>query len=69
MLGLAFGNLATTANPTASSAPAGASVAPAPDDGQEKNGSNGTPNLTNQMVSCSGKNFQPANFPYLAPPV
>ena len=69
MLGLAFGNLATTANPTPSSTPAGATVSPAPDDGNESNGTGGKPNLTNQMVSCAGKNFQPGTFPYLAPPV
>ena len=68
MLGLAFGTYATTANPTVSggAAPAGS---PAPDDGAEQNGSSGTPNLTNQGVSCSTKGFTPGAFPYLAPPV
>jgi hypothetical protein len=67
-LGLAFGTYATTANPTVSggAAPAGT---PAPDDGAEKNGSNGTPNLTNQEVSCSTKGYTFGAFPYLAPPV
>jgi hypothetical protein len=67
-LGLVFGNYATTANPTvvASPGPAGAL---APDDGKEQNGSGGTPNLTNQEVSCSTKGFTLGAFPYLAPPV
>jgi hypothetical protein len=67
MLGLSFGNLGTTANPNAqATAPAGS---PAPDDGKEQNGSGGTPNLTNQDVSCSSKGYQLGMFPYLAPPI
>jgi hypothetical protein len=68
MLGLAFGNYATTANPTVAVSPAPAGAL-APDDGKEQNGSNGTPNLTNQDTSCSTKGYTFGAFPYLAPPV
>ncbi len=72
MLGLTFGNLATTSNPTVPSA-AAPTPAPAgtlaPDDGNEQNGTNGKPNLTNQMASCSTKGYTFGSFPYLAPPV
>ena len=68
MLSLAFGNLATTAaltNPT----PNVVTAVPAADDGAEKNGANGTPNLTNQHVSCAGKGLTLGRFPYLADPI
>ena len=71
MLGLTFGNLATTSNPTTPQAvpvPAPAGTL-APDDGKEQNGTNGTPNLTNQMAPCSTKGYTFGSFPYLAPPV
>ena len=72
MLGLTFGNLATTANPTTPSATA-PTPAPAgtlaPDDGNEQTGANGKPNLTNQMAPCSTKGYTFGSFPYLAPPV
>ena len=68
MLGLAFGNLATSTTLTAATPNVSPTMAP-PDDGAEKNGANGTPNLTNQHVSCAGKGFTPLQFPYLAAPV
>jgi hypothetical protein len=68
-LGLVFGNLATSANPTVASTPAALAVTPPPDDGKEQNGSNGTPNLTTQNVSCSGKGYNFGTFPYLAAPL
>jgi hypothetical protein len=67
MLGLAFGNLATSATLTVATPNVSAAI-PA-DDGKEKNGQNGTPNLTNQLASCSGKGFTPNQFPYLANPI
>jgi len=77
MLGLAFGNLATSStlhNPTPNVvSPTGTGsptpLAPPPDDGAEKNGANGTPNLTNQDVSCANKGLTPATFPYLGEPL
>jgi hypothetical protein len=39
-----------------------------PDDGKEKNGLNGTPQLTTDNVGCSGKHFTFAQFPYLGAP-
>jgi len=67
-LGLAFGNLATSAVITTT--PLNVSSSPAPaDDGKESNGTGGTPNLTKQNVSCAGKGFTLGTFPYLAPPV
>ena len=65
MLGLTFGNLATTSNPTtplvtATAAPAGAL---APDDGKEQTGAGGTPNLTNQMAPCSTKGLHARRVP------
>lgn len=68
MLSLAFGNLATSTALT-SPTPNVVGAAPAPDDGAEKNGTNGTPNVTNQHVSCSGKGFTFGRFPYLADPI
>ncbi len=68
MLSLAFGNLATTTALTGPT-PNVVGAAPAPDDGAEKNGTNGTPNLTNQHVSCAAKGFTFGRFPYLANPI
>jgi hypothetical protein len=72
MLGLAFGSSATSTTLT-SSTPNVATTAgvqnPPPDDHNEKNGLNGTPNLTNQGVSCTTKGFTPTVFPYLPNPV
>ncbi len=56
MLGLAFGNTATTVPaPNVPNLPEAALSAspPAPEDGKEKNGQNGTPQLVNQNVSCA----------------
>jgi hypothetical protein len=41
---------------------------PIPDDGQEKNGLNGTPQLTTDNVSCNDKHYTLAQFPYLGAP-
>ena len=67
MLGLAFGSSATSTTLTAAT-PNLAENAP-PDDGAEKNGSAGTPNLTSDEVSCAGKSAPSQVFPYLANPV
>jgi len=77
MLGLAFGNLATSATLTAGTPnvfPPGSTataspLAPPPDDGADKNGANGTPNLTKQNVACSSKGETAATFPYLGAPL
>ena len=66
-LGLAFGNLATSS--TITTTPINVPASPPPDDGKEKNGLNGTPNLTKQNVPCTNQGFTPSTFPYLAPPV
>lgn len=39
-----------------------------PDDGNEKDGRLGRPNLTTDNVGCSGKHFTPSQFPYLGAP-
>lgn len=39
-----------------------------PDDGNEKDGRSGRPNLTTDNVGCSDKHFTPAQFPYLGAP-
>ena len=62
--GLVFGNTASrlAATPNVS--------APVPaDDGNELNGSGGTPNLTTDNVNCSAAPTTPAQFPYLANPL
>ena len=66
MLGLAYGNLATTTvlGPTT---PNVATPVP-PDDGKERNGLNGTPNLVKQNVSCANKGIALGTFPYLGAP-
>jgi hypothetical protein len=63
---LVFGSLVPqiSAGSTVPNVPAGA----IPDDGKEKNGLNGTPQLTTDNVSCSDKTFTLAQFPYLGPP-
>jgi hypothetical protein len=43
-------------------------MTPIPDDGKEKNGLNGTPQLTTDNVTCVGKGFTAAQFPYLGAP-
>ncbi len=70
-LGLAFGNTATTvAAPNAPNASrTSLGLAPAPEDGKEKNGLNGTPQLVNQNVSCAGKGLMLGSFPYLGNPL
>jgi hypothetical protein len=66
-LGITFGNLATSTTLTAATPNVGAS--PPPDDGNEKNGANGTPNLTKQNVACGNKGFLTNQFPYLGNPI
>jgi hypothetical protein len=67
MLGLAFGSSATSTTLTAPTPNVGVNAPP--DDGAEKNGLNGTPNLTSDQVSCVGKSTPSQVFPYLANPV
>jgi len=67
MLGLAFGNLATSTVLTATTP--NVSASPPPDDGNEKNGANGTPNLTNENVACGTRGITTLQFPYLGSPV
>jgi hypothetical protein len=72
ILGLTFGNLGTSTTltaPTPNVAISTGSLNPPPDDGNDKNGLNGTPNLTNQGVTCGNKGFTMQQFPYLGPPV
>jgi hypothetical protein len=66
MLGLAYGNLATT-SVLGTSTPNVAAPVPA-DDGREKNGTNGTPNLVKQNVSCAQIGITLGAFPYLGNP-
>ena len=63
---LVFGSLVPqiSAGSTVPNVPAGA----IPDDGKEKNGLNGTPQLTTDNVSCPDKTFTLAQFPYLGAP-
>jgi Domain of unknown function (DUF4331) len=68
-LGLAFGNLATSAKLTAAGTINLGPTVPPADDGNDKNGSGGTPNLTNQHVACPGSIGTPLQFPYLAAPI
>ncbi|MBD5657570.1 MAG: DUF4331 family protein [Candidatus Eremiobacteraeota bacterium] len=65
MLGLAYGNLATT-TVLGASTPNVVTAVP-PDDGREKNGLNGTPNLIKENVSCAGIGIT-NTFPYLGNP-
>jgi hypothetical protein len=64
-LGLIFGSTVPQIA-TGSSVPN--APGPIPDDGAEKNGLNGTPQLTTDNVSCSDKHFTLAQFPYLGAP-
>jgi hypothetical protein len=63
---LVFGSLVPqiSAGSSVPNVPAGA----IPDDGKEKNGLNGTPQLTTDNVSCSDKHWTFAQFPYLGAP-
>lgn len=67
MLGISYGSLATTTTITAATPNATASAAP--DDGAEKDGRNGSPNLTNQFASCTNKGLTLQQFPYLGAPI
>ena len=77
MLGLAYGNLATSTTITTAATTnvfpyatsSTTTVAPPPDDGKEKNGLNGTPLLSNQNLSCSDKAAPSNTFPYLPAPI
>lgn len=67
MLGVAFGTLATSttlANPTPN-----VPAAIAPDDGNEKDGRVGRPQLTNQYANCANKGLTLQQFPYLGAPL
>ncbi|MBC5799614.1 MAG: DUF4331 family protein [Candidatus Eremiobacteraeota bacterium] len=71
MLGLAFGYTATTVPapnaPNASRTALG--LAPAPEDGRERAGQNGTPQLVNQNIGCANKGLMLGSFPYLGNPI
>ncbi len=77
MLGLAYGNLATSTTITDASTTnvfpfatsATTTVAPPADDGNEQSGTGGKPLLSNQNLGCSDKTGETASFPYLAPPI
>ncbi len=67
MLGISFGTLATATtltNPTPN-----VPTAVAPDDGNEKDGRAGRPQLTNQFASCANKGLTLQQFPYLGAPL
>jgi hypothetical protein len=65
-LSLVFGSLVPqiSAGSSIPNVPTGA----IPDDGKEKNGLNGTPQLTTDLVGCSSKRYTLAAFPYLGAP-
>lgn len=67
MLGLSFGTLATSTTLKAATPNIGTPI-PA-DDGAEKDGRAGRPNLTNQNVSCANKGLTLQQFPYLGAPL
>jgi hypothetical protein len=77
MLGLAYGNLATSATITNAAntnvfpfaTNTTTSSAPPPDDGKEQNGENGTPLLSKQNITCTSKSTTMATFPYLQAPI
>ena len=77
MLGLAYGNLATSATITNAATTnvfpfataSTTTVAPPADDGKEQNGTNGTPLLSNQNLSCADKVTTSRTFPYLTAPI
>jgi len=67
MLGITFGSLATA---TTLQAPTPNITVPVPgDDGNEKDGRAGRPNLTNQYASCANKGLTLQQFPYLGAPL
>ena len=67
MLGITFGSLATSATLVAPTPNLGANAPP--DDGAEKDGRPGTPNLTKQFASCANKGLTLQQFPYLGAPL
>lgn len=67
MLGITFGSLATSATLVAPTPNLG--VTAPPDDGAEKDGRPGTPNLTKQFASCANKGLTLQQFPYLGAPL
>jgi hypothetical protein len=69
MLGLVYGNTATTAYAHTSLTTAGVTATVAPDDGAEQAGQNGKPNLTSDGVTCVNRPSLLKEFPYLANPV
>jgi hypothetical protein len=77
MLGLAYGNLATSAtitNPATTnvfsfSTNTTTTSTPPPDDGKEQNGQNGTPLLSKQNIACTSKSTPTSSFPYLQAPI
>jgi hypothetical protein len=77
MLGLAYGNLATSAtlsnasltNVFSTSSSATTADTPPADDGAEKNGKNGTPLLASQNLGCADKVTNSNTFPYLTAPI
>ena len=70
MLGLVYGNLATTAYAqTPVATPGITTPGPAADDGKEQNGAKGTPNLASDGVTCVNRPSLLSQFPYLANPV
>ena len=77
MLGLAYGNLATSTvltnasitNVFPFSSSSTTTVTPPEDDGAEKNGLGGTPLLSNQNLGCADKVTNSNTFPYLTAPI
>lgn len=77
MLGLAYGNLATSSTITNAAntnvfpfaTNSTTTSTPPPDDGKEQNGQNGTPLLSKQNIPCTSKSMPMSNFPYLQAPV
>ncbi|GAC1452442.1 MAG: hypothetical protein PVSMB8_11670 [Vulcanimicrobiaceae bacterium] len=67
MLGITFGSLATGTTLKAPTPNVGAPIAA--DDGAEKDGRPGRPNLTNQFVGCPNKGLTLQQFPYLGSPL
>ena len=70
MLGLVYGNLATTAYAQVPVATPGITTpGPAADDGKEQTGVGGKPNLASDGVTCVNRPSLLSQFPYLANPV
>ncbi len=65
-LGLVFGSLVPDIS--AKSIVPGVPTGAIPDDGNEKDGRNGTPVLNTDHVSCGDKHYNLAQFPYLGAP-